>query len=131
MSKFEKLLSGSMPRGYGEPICTEPSGNEYPRPMSPLHPYPNRNPNGFPYRSGALIPNGNNPGSGLFPSQQPNEIPFNHTPQQQIFNGGSHENKLPNSPSNTTGIHNMDSANRSGSGQPHLYSNSQVHKFYY
>lgn len=115
-----------MPRGYGEPICSEPSGNEYPRPMSPLHPYPNRTANGFSYRPGSLIPNGNNPGAPMFPSQQHNEITFNHTPQQQIFNSGSHENKLPNSPSNTTGIHTMDSVNRSGSGQPHSYSNSQV-----
>ena len=96
-----------MPRGYGEPICSEPSGNEYPRPMSPLHPYPNRTANGFSYRPGSLIPNGNNPGAPMFPSQQHNEITFNHTPQQQIFNSGSHENKLPNSPSNTISIYLM------------------------
>ena len=93
--------------------------------MSPLHPYSNRTPNGFPYRSGALIPNGNNTGAPLFSSQHNNELPFNQPPQQHIFNSGSHENKLPNSPSNT-GIHTIDGVNRSSSGQHHSYSNSQV-----
>ena len=120
-----------MPRAYGEPLCSDPPNNDYPRPISPLHPYPNRAGNGFPYRGGALLPNGN-PGTPLFSSQHHNELPFNHNSQQHIFNSnvnnGSHENKLPNSPSNNPSVIPLDggNVNRSTTGQQHSYSNLQV-----
>ena len=117
-----------MPRPYGDPLCVDASNNEYQaaRPMSPpLHHFQNRSANGFSYRGGTLVPNGGT-GTPLFPSQHHNETPFNHATQH--FNNsvnGSHENKLPHSPSNT--IIPLDgNVNRSTAGQ-HSYSNLQVH----
>ena len=113
-----------MPRPYGDSICSDPSNNDYPgpRPMSPIHSYSNRSANGFSYRGGALAPNGNI-GAPLFSSQHHPEAPYNH----QLFNcnvNGSHENKLPNSPSNA--ITPLDgNVNRANTGQ-HSYSNLQV-----
>ena len=115
-----------MSRPYGDPLCVDAPNNEYPgaRPMSPLHPFQNRNANGFSYRGSTLVPNGGTVTS-LFPSQHHNEPPFNHATQH--FNNsvnGSHENKLPNSPSNS--IIPLDgNVNRSSAVQ-HAYSNLQV-----
>ena len=128
------LISGSMSRPYGDPLGSDPSNNDYPgpRPMSPLHPYPNRSINGFPYRGGSIVPNGNTgpAAASLFssPHHHNEPTPYNHHPTSQLFsgniNGGSHENKLPNSPSNT----NIPlEGNRPNPGQ-HSYSNLQVNK---
>ena len=124
-----------MSRPYGDPLGSDPSNNDYPgpRPMSPLHPYPNRSINGFPYRGGSIVPNGNTgpAAASLFssPHHHNEPTPYNHHPTSQLFsgniNGGSHENKLPNSPSNP----NIPlEGNRPNPGQ-HSYSNLQVNKW--
>ena len=126
---FTIICLGTMPRPYGEPLCVESSNNEYPsapRSMSPLHQFQNRSANGFSYRGGTSGPNGPTGATG-FSSQHPNENPFNHVSQH--FNNsinGSHENKLPNSPSSAIIPLDGNINNTSNTGQ-HSYSNLQVY----